>query len=882
LAAIAPRPAAEAEVVGAGSVAGSTEPPIRGVFDVVHSVRELGHYEARLDPLGGDPPRNQLLEESEARVRASGLDRVTVTGGGFRGGVGITVRELLERLRATYCGTLGVQYLEVPVKEQREWLQERMEPTLNQPALEREERLELLRELVAAEEFERFLHTKYVGAKRFSLEGGESLIPLLETVIEDAAASGVRELIMGMAHRGRLNVLAHTLRKPLEMILAEFEGAPLPKEFTGASDVKYHLGFSHDHRTRRGHAIHLSLSPNPSHLEHVDPVVEGIVRAKQDRTGDAERRAVVPLLIHGDAAFQGQGVVPETLALSELESYRTGGTIHVIVNNNIGFTAPPPAYRFTPYASDLARYIHAPVFHVNGDDPEAAIQAARLAMGFRERFRKDVIVDLMCYRRHGHNEIDDPTFTQPVLYKRIAAHKTTRALYEERLLGEGAASVEEIAAITKGERARLEAALEVARKTRPVQAVFTLGGAWKGLARAGADWGAETRVPLETLERIARGATAAPEGFHVHPKIQRLFEARRRMAAPGGRVDWSTAEMLAFGSLVLEGTHVRLTGQDVGRGTFSQRHAALRDVETDERLVPLDRLAANQARFEVIETMLSEEAVLGFEYGYSWADPWTLVLWEAQFGDFANVAQAMIDVFIAAAESKWQRMSGLVLLLPHGYEGQGPEHSSARLERFLQLSAEGNLQVVNLTTPAQYFHALRRQMRRSFRKPLIVMSPKSLLRNERATSPVEDLASGRFETVLDDPGPVDRGAVRRVLLASGKVSYALERARAERQIRDVAIVRVEQLYPFPQDEIGRALAQYPSAREVAWTQEEPRNMGAWRFVHDRLGAAIGQALGGPRALRYVGRPEAASPATGSAAVHEAEEKAILSEAFHGA
>jgi 2-oxoglutarate dehydrogenase E1 component len=847
-----------------------------GVFDLVHSFRAFGHFAARTNPLIDAPPASPHLDHAIARFREEDLDRTIYGAGGFRGAQDPTLRELIAKLRACYCGTIAVQYLHMPDKRHHVWLEEQIEPTLNRPVISREERIRLLELLIAAEEFELFLQSKYTGHKRFSLEGGESLVPILETVIELSAEDGVRQLIMGMAHRGRLNVLANVLRKPLEVIMAEFEGA-IPEGFQGDGDVKYHMGFSRDHETRRGKPIHLALSPNPSHLELVDPVIEGMVRAKQDRLGDRERGQVISLQIHGDAAFTGQGLVPETLSLSELPAYDTGGTIHIVIDNQVGFTESPRDYRFTPYASDVAQMIHAPVFHANGDDPEACYHAARLALGYRQKFRRDAVLNLICYRRRGHNEVDDPTFTLPVLYEKIAAHPTTRRLYEDRLIADGAIDRAAADALAASVRARLEEALATARKHRPKSAVLTLGGAWKGLSRAGADWSAETAVPRGTLERIARACARAPEGFAIHPKVARLARARERaVCEPGGRMDWATAEMLAFGSLLLEGTGVRLAGQDAGRGTFTQRHAAWYDYTSGARYVPLDHLDPKQARFQVIDTMLSEAAVLGFEYGYSWADPWTLTLWEAQFGDFANNAQALIDVFIAAAESKWQRMSGLVLLLPHGYEGQGPEHSSARLERFLQLCADDNMQVVNLTTPAQYFHALRRQMRRSFRKPLVVMSPKSLLRHEAAVSTTEELAAGRFSTVIDDPRPdLDRAQVSRVILCAGKIYYTLAGAREERGRRDVAIVRVEQLYPFPGTEIAAALAACPAARDVVWAQEEPWNMGAWHFVEARLRPLLPPG----RTLRYVGREEAASPATGSMKMHQAEEEALQEQAF---
>jgi len=856
---------------------------VLSAVDLVHSYRELGHLMARLNPLAEPPPRHPLLEPAEFGFGEADLDRV-VDAGNFRGcEPGTTLRELIARLEATYCGTLGVEYLHIQDAEQRRWLQEQMEPKLNRPDLDAAERSAVLDSLVAAEGFEQFLQLRYPTAKRFSLEGAEALVPLLETLVEEAGRLGVEEMVLGMPHRGRLNVLANVLRKPYEIMIAEFEGALLAREATGDGDVKYHLGFSSDRKTRSGRIVHLSLSPNPSHLEAIDPVIEGIVRAKQDHRGDVERARVVPVLMHGDAAFTGQGVVFETLWLSELEGYRTGGTIHVIINNQIAFTTSPPAYRFTPYPSDVVKIIQAPIFHVNADDPEAAVHAARLALGFRQRFKKDVVIDLVCYRRRGHNELDDPTFTQPLLYAKIARHPTVLAQYRARLAAAGEIAEAEVERRIQDFREVMEAAHTYARDFMPRQPIYAFGGLWKGLGWAGDDWGAETAVPVARLAEIAAAFTRLPEGFTPNPKAVRLLEERAARVSAGGPIDWATAEALALGSLVLEGIPVRMAGQDTRRGTFSQRHAVLHDVATGAEYVPLDHIRPDQARFLILDTMLSENAVLGFELGYSFANPHVLVVWEAQFGDFANGAQVVIDQFLSSAESKWQRCSGLVLLLPHGYEGQGPEHSSARLERFLQLCAEDNMQVVNLTTPAQFFHALRRQVHRRFRKPLVVMSPKSLLRHRLAVSSVRDLAEGRFEPVLDDPardGAPEAGVrvvperVTRLLLTSGKVYYTLLAARRERQADTVALVRLEQLYPFPHDAVAARLAAYPNAREIAWVQEEPWNMGAWHFVYHRL-----RRLLGDRPLAYVGRAEAASPATGVYKVHLSEEAELVQRAF---
>ena len=857
--------------------------PVIGVFDLVHSYRELGHLVAHLNPLGEQPAGHPLLEPSEFGFGEADLDRV-VECANFRGCATASLRELIQRLQATYCRTFGVEYLHIQDREQRLWLAERMEPTSNRPELAAEDRHRILDQLLVAEGFEQFLQVRYPTAKRFSLEGGDALIPLLDHLVDDAGGLGVEEMVIGMPHRGRLNVLANILRKPYEMILAEFEGTFLAKEATGDGDVKYHLGYSHDRLTRSGHKVHLSLSANPSHLEAINPVIEGIVRAKQSHLGDRERTRVVPVLMHGDASFTGQGVVFETLGLAELESYRTGGTIHVIVNNQIGFTTSPVSYRFTPYPSDVAKIIQAPVFHVNGDDPEAAVHAARLAIALRQQFKRDVIIDLVCYRRHGHNELDDPTFTQPMMYRTIATHPTPLAIYRARLIADGVSTETDVDRRTREFRELLDDAHGYARDFMPRQPVFAFGGLWRGLGWAGTDWSAATAVAAPVLHEVGEAMTRTPDGFHVHPKVAKLMEQRATMVREGERIDWGCAEALAIGSLVLEGVPVRMSGQDVGRGTFSHRHAVLHDVENGALHVPLDNIRAGQSEFVVIDSMLSENAVLGFEFGFTLADPHKLVIWEAQFGDFANGAQVVIDQFVASSESKWQRMSGLVMLLPHGMEGQGPEHSSARLERYLQLCADLNMQVCNLTTPAQYFHALRRQMHRSFRKPLVVMSPKMLLRYKGAVSPLRDFTDGTFRTVIDeietgstgDLGvTVDPKRVTRLLLCSGKVSYGLLAGRAEREIDTVALARVEQLHPFPRQELTAVLAAYPEARQIYWVQEEPSNMGAWQFMQSHLRPLLAES----QTLTYVGRRAAASPATGSYKIHQQEEADLINRAF---
>jgi 2-oxoglutarate dehydrogenase E1 component len=846
------------------------------VSDLVHCYREFGHLTADLDPLGRSPRAHPLLSPDELGFTEQALDRV-VDWLPFRGGERGSLRDLLAALTDTYCRTLGVEYMGIPDKERRAWLQARMEPRRNHPDLEPADRHAIFEQLVAAEMFEQFLQARYPGQKRFSLEGGEALIPLLDTLVEEAARRGVAELVMGMPHRGRLNVLAHILEKPYEVIFAEFEGASLPDDVEGDGDVKYHLGHSHDHRTRRGRLVHLALAANPSHLEAVDPVIEGIARAKQSSLGDEARRLVLPVLMHGDAAFVGQGVVYETLALSALPAFTTGGTVHIIVNNQIAFTTPPADYVFTRYPSDPAHVVHAPVFHVNADDPEAAVQAARLAVDHRQRFGGDVFIDLVCYRRHGHNELDDPTLTQPVMYEKIRQHPSVVELYGRRLAAGGSLDEAEQARVRAARREALERARATTRREKPNELVLAFGGVWSGLGPAGDDWSADTRVAPERLRSIAEAMRSVPSDFTPHPRAKTLMDERWQRVDRGAGIDFATAELLAYGSLLLEGTPVRLSGQDSVRGTFSQRHAALFDTRNNHAWIALNRIADGQAEFEVVASPLSENAVLGFEYGMSIADPRRLSVWEAQFGDFMNGAQVVIDEFIAAGESKWQRSSGLVLLLPHGYEGQGPDHSSARLERFLQLTAERNLQVVNPSTPAQLFHGLRRQIHRRFRKPLVVMSPKSLLRHPRAVSTLADLADGTFQPLVDDATVKDPSRVHRVLVCSGKVFHALDAAR-ERVPRDAALVRVEQLSPFPAFELTSAIRRYPRTAEVFWVQEEPANQGAWTFVRP----LITESLGGSRRLRYVGRDEAASPATGLHHVHEEEERAILERALDSA
>jgi 2-oxoglutarate dehydrogenase E1 component len=747
-----------------------------------------------------------------------------------------------------------------------------------------EEKRELLEQLVQAEGFERFLHVKYPGTKRFGLDGGESTVPALEAIIRKSVEIGVDEIVIGMPHRGRLNVLANVLGKPYPAIFSEFQGGAVTDAVLGSGDVKYHLGTSTDRELPDGGTVHLSLTANPSHLEAVNPVVLGKVRAKQTQKGDAERARVMGLLLHGDAAFAGQGVVHEGLEMSELRGFRTGGTIHLIVNNQIGFTTSPAYARSSPYPSDVARSVQAPIFHVNGDDPEAVVHVARLAAEFRQRFKKDVVVDLWCYRRHGHNEGDEPSFTQPLMYRTIAQHPTTRQIYARRLLDEGVISEQEAQAAYDAFQERMNAAHEAAAGYKMNKADW-LEGAWTGLTRAPEQYErGSTAVPLELIREVGLAMTTVPEGVHLHRKLDRIIGERRQSIERGTDIDWATAEQLAFGTLLREGFPVRLSGQDVGRGTFSQRHAILYDQTTEERYIPLAHLHAEQAPFEVVDSFLSEEGVLGFEYGYSLADPNSLVLWEAQFGDFANGAQVYFDQFISSGEAKWLRMSGLVCLLPHGYEGQGPEHSSARLERFLQLYAEDNIQVLYPSIPASYFHALRRQMHRDFRKPLIVMTPKSLLRHRQCVSTVAEMGPGSsFHRVMYDkpPSPADH-EIKRVILCSGKVYYDLAGRRRELGLDEVvALVRLEQLAPFPERVLMEELTRYPKRAQVIWCQEEPRNMGAWTFVAPRIESVLGNLRMEQARPVYAGRPPAASPATGLYQQHVKEQATLIEAAITG-
>lgn len=843
------------------------------IIRYINAHRSHGHLEAHLDPLGDKPGPHPKLALAHFGLDENDLDEsFTLTN--FQGGGQKKLRAIRDAVKKTYCGTIGVEFMHVQDHDAREWLQARMEGTENTPSFTKFEKTRILRRLHKAELFEKFLHTKFVGQKRFSLEGGETMIAAFDAMIEHAPEVGVEEFVMGMAHRGRLSVLTNILRKPFEVLFEQFSENYIPNTVAGDGDVKYHLGYESALSTSSGKTVEVRLAANPSHLEIVNPVVEGKARARQRIRGDTERRRVCPFLIHGDAAFAGQGVVAETLNFSQLPGYRTGGTVHFVINNQIGFTTLPSDSRSTRYCTDVAKMIEAPIFHVNGDDPEAVCHVARLALEFRVKFQRDVVIDMYCYRKHGHNEADEPAFTQPTLYKKIGAHPQVSAIYTARLVAAGSHTQADSDAIKAEYSAAMDGSLEKAKKAelerkaagekgdpfRDSNPVFQAGYSHAPIA---------TGVSKDLIQTVVKGLTSLPANFTANPKIRRLLEQRASILT-GGAADWGTGEALAFGTLLAEGTPVRLSGQDCERGTFSHRHAVLYDTETREKYVPLLNLSENQARFCVYNSLLSEAGVLGFDYGYSLDYPQMLCIWEAQFGDFANGAQVVIDQFIVSGESKWQRVSGIVLLLPHGYEGQGPEHSSARLERFLQLCAEDNIQVVNITTPANYFHALRRQMKNDLRKPLVVMSPKSLLRNPLAVSKLEDFTAGSFQEIVDDPQAPKKA--RRLVLCSGKVYYDLHSYRVANGIDDVALVRVEQLYPLHKDKLAQ-IAKANAKAELVWCQEEPQNMGAWSFIAPELEEVFG------RKARYVGREAAASPAVGALAVHKIELTAFLQDAF---
>ena len=866
--------------LSAEDIRSATLDSIRALM-LIRAYRVRGHLEAYLDPLGL-APKVTHPELDPLTYGFSEADRQRpIFINGVLGFETATLDEILRSVRTTYCGQVGVEFMHIQDPAQKAWIQERIENSGNRTAFSPDEKRALLQQLTDAESFERFLDKKYTGTKRFGLDGAESTVPALEEILRRGSELGLKEVVIGMPHRGRLNVLAHIMGKPFAAIFSEFQGgAAHPEDVGGSGDVKYHLGTSSD-REFAGNEVHLSLTANPSHLEAVNPVVVGKVRAKQVQRDDSDRTQVMALLLHGDAAFAGQGLVAETLDLSELKGYRIGGTIHFIVNNQIGFTTNPVNSRSGPYCSDVAKMIQAPIFHVNGDDPEAVVHIARIAIEFRQTFKKDVVVDMFCYRRFGHNEGDEPLFTQPLMYKKIAKHPSARRIYAEALAGEGVVTKESGEQLVAKKFELLESEFEAATSFKPNKADW-LEGAWAGMENV-KGWGArrgETGVPKEVLREVGAALTRAPEGFSVNRKIVRQLDAKRKALETGKGIDWATAEALAFGTLLVEGAPVRLSGQDSNRGTFSHRHACLIDQENETRYTMLNHIKDGQAKIEVIDSPLSELAVLGFEYGYSLAEPRALVLWEAQFGDFSNGCQIIIDQFISSGEVKWLRMSGLVMLLPHGFEGQGPEHSSARLERFLQLCAEDNMQIVNCTTPANYFHALRRQINRTFRKPLIVMSPKSLLRHKRVVSDIEHFEEdSTFHRVLYcDDIPSDKKDAKQVVMCCGKVYYDLLDEREKRGATDVHFLRLEQIYPFPADALAQELEPYKHCHLV-WCQEEPRNMGAWPFASTFI-EEVAEDIGceHPRP-RYAGRPSAASPATGMHARHVAEQKALLDEAF---
>ncbi len=866
----------------------ATRDSVRALM-LIRAYRMRGHLAADLDPLGlEEPVDHPELDPASYGFSEADLDRRIfldhVLGMEFA-----TMREIVAILQRTYCGTLGVEFMHISSPAEKQWVQERIEGPEKAIAFTVEGKRAILNKLVESEGFEKFLDVKFTGTKRFGLDGAESLIPALEQIIKRGGNLGLKEIAIGMAHRGRLNVLTQVMGKPHRALFHEFKGgSSTPDEVEGSGDVKYHLGASSD-REFDSNRVHLSLTANPSHLEIVDPVVLGKVRAKQDQHHDTERTQVLPLLLHGDAAFAGQGVVAECFGLSGLKGHRTGGSIHFIINNQIGFTTNPRVARSSPYPSDMAKMVEAPVFHVNGDDPEAVTFAAKIATEFRQKFRKPVVIDMFCYRRFGHNEGDEPSFTQPSMYRAIRQHPTTLEIYGRKLVAEGVVTEADIDKMKADWRAHLDIEFETGQAYLPNKADW-LDGRWSGLKAAGKDTDEPRRgatgLDVALLREIGDRITRVPEGFHVHRTIGRFLENRRKAIETGQGIDWATAEALAFSTLLLEGHPVRLSGQDVERGTFSQRHSVLTDQEDESRYKPFNHVRDGQARYEVINSMLSEEAVLGFEYGYSLSEPNALTLWEAQFGDFANGAQVVVDQFISSSEKKWLRMSGLVMLLPHGYEGQGPEHSSARLERYLQMCAEDNMQVANCTTPANYFHILRRQLHRDFRKPLILMTPKSLLRHKRAVSRLDQMGEGSFfhRWIHDDAdervggsGLVEPDRIRRLILCSGKVYYDLIEEREKRGVDDIYIMRIEQLYPFPAKSLTQELGLFKNA-ELIWCQEEPRNMGAWFFVDQYINWASDKEGGGRRA-RYVGRPPAASTAVGQMSKHQAQLRAFLDDAF---
>ncbi|TGK84328.1 2-oxoglutarate dehydrogenase E1 component [Leptospira montravelensis] len=842
-----------------------------GIINLLNAYRRQGHLAANLDPLGINKPNREFIDLKIGALKQSDLETEVDSGIANLGKA--KLKDVIDWFEKTYCGSIGCEHYYLVNDEEREWLQNRMEPLANNEPISKKTALRLFEKLYQADSFENFLAKKFVGKKRFSLEGGETMIPMLDTLVEEAGGHKMDALVIGMAHRGRLNVLVNIIRKPAGLIFAEFEEKLNPGQL-GYADVKYHLGYSNHVMTHYGKEVKLSLAFNPSHLEAVDPVIFGSVRARQEMAKDMDRSKFMPVAIHGDAAFAGQGVVAETLNMMNLDGYTVGGTFHIVINNQIGFTTLPSESRSTLYATDLAKGFQVPIFHVNGDDPEATYRVTKLALEYRQKFKKDVIIDLICYRRLGHNETDEPTFTQPQMYDIIKKHPKTISIYEEKLLKRGDITQEEIQFIKDGILQGLETSFQQAKEKDTRITVDTLGGVWSRYTKEPLDSDVHTELLQQQLGGIVKAVTTLPEGFTANPKHIKVLEDRKKMGAGELPIDWGFAESLSFGSILENGFPIRLGGQDAQRGTFSHRHATLSDIANGKKLTLLNHISDKQAKIEIVNSSLSEYSCLGFEYGYSLADPSSLVMWEAQFGDFANNAQVIFDQFISSSEIKWQRMSGLVCLLPHGYEGQGPEHSSARLERFLQLCALDNIQVANLTTPAQYFHILRRQILQSFRKPLIIMTPKSLLRLKDAASSLEDITTGAFRKILPDPVAKPE-KVEKLLFCSGKVYYDLRKAIDAQKLENVAVVRIEQLYPFPENHIKQMITSYGKLKKFVWVQEEPKNQGAWFFVRDRIEAVMPEN----KRLHYAGRSEFPSPACGHVVTHLKEQEDLVKDAL---
>jgi 2-oxoglutarate dehydrogenase E1 component len=858
-------------VFGTGTNTEEIEKQAR-VLQLINLYRVRGHLIASLDPLGKQHIYHPELDPASFKLTFWDYDRKFITGDLLPDQKTATLREMLEILNKTYCDKIGVEYMHIQNPDEKSWLQRMMEPVRNTSAFTPKMKKEILKKLITAETFEHFIHNRFIGHKRFSLEGSETLIPVLDYLFNQASDHDVLEVVLGMAHRGRLNVLGNIIGKSYESIFSEFEDIKDPDSIEGSGDVKYHLGAIGWYKTRNGKKILVSLASNPSHLEWVNPVVEGIVRAKQTRMNDKEHKKVLPLLIHGDAAFAGQGIVAETLNLSQLKGYRTGGSVHIIINNQIGFTTTPEDARSSQYATDVAKMIQAPIFHVNGDDPEASLWITKIAFEYRQKFKKDVVIDLFGYRRHGHNEGDEPGFTQPLLYEQISSHPSVREIYEKNLTKNKIITGDEVKQLHENTAKILAEAFEkIKQKTVSFKTDVPLAIRKETLDSI--KQVKETSITEENLLKIVNGITSLPEDFSIHPKLKKFLEKRKKLTEGSFEADWAYAETIAFASLLLEGTPVRLSGQDSVRGTFSQRHLALTDIHTGKEYLFLNHVSPNQAKFEALDSLLSEAAVLGFEFGYSVADPLALVIWEAQFGDFANAAQVIIDNFIVASEEKWQVPNNIVLLLPHGYEGQGPEHSSARLERFLILCAEENIRVCNVSTPSQYFHLLRSHIKLTERKPLIIMTPKSLLRHPEAKSGKDEFIRGGFKEVIDDNAE-KRDLTEKLIFTSGKIYYDLTKFRKEKNIKNTAIIRIEQFYPYKSEQIKNIAASYPNAKNVIWVQEEPKNMGAWNFLQPRLSEDIPN-----RQILYTGRPESASPAVGSAKISVQQQKELVEEAF---